>query len=137
MWNSNKSIGQLLHERVSTYIEELRNTPDPWTKEDQEGIHDSDACPLCPQCLTPVSVDQHFCPECNASVGDFNNLMPFERIFAQGEVLRNGVAREAHLTPFRIISFGLIGLLLLGPFVPIYWFRLYRNWSDQRSHTIQ
>jgi hypothetical protein len=133
MYDRNKSLGQLLQERVSRHIQDLRNEPDPWSAEDEEALQDPEACPVCPHCLLPVSPTDHFCPECNASVGDYNNLMPFERIFAQGEVLRNGVDKQAHLTPYRLTAFGLIGLILLGPFAPLYWFGLYRNWNHHKQ----
>lgn len=134
MRKEQKPLGRILKERVSAYITDLRNTPDPWSQEDEDAIQDPEARQVCSHCLRQLEPGDHFCPDCNASVGDYNNLMPFERIFAQGEVLRNGVGPQAHLTPFRLLSFGTIGLLLLGPFAPLYWFRLYRRCKQERSH---
>src|SRR5688500_13857475 len=78
--------------RVWQWFRGGARTPDPWSDGINAELETSDAPPLCHRCLTPHSAVTHFCPECGASVGDCNNLMPFERLFSEGEVFRNGTS---------------------------------------------
>jgi len=106
-------------------------SPNPWGPEVERILQDPNLEPLCHRCFTPHSHQARFCPVCDASVGEYNNYMPYVNIFPQAEVLRSGV--HDHVRPsFLIIA----GYLLLSVtcyiiFAPIYWFFLFRNLKRQ------
>lgn len=128
-------LGTSLLRKIKEYVDSLKNRPDPWEAEDAAAVQTEEATPICPHCILPVNPEDHFCPRCNKAVGDYNNVMPFERLYSYGEVMRNGVEEEAHLTPYRTTAFAMISLVAMGPFAPLYWIRLYRNRKRGRSET--
>jgi hypothetical protein len=109
-------------------------TPDPWNSDVERSIHEDDATDLCHRCFTPQESTAWFCPHCNASVGPYNNYMPFLKEFAIGEVLRSGSFGPTAPRLSVIIGAGVLSALLFGPFCVIYWHRLL-NRRDQAAGT--
>jgi hypothetical protein len=113
--------------------------PDPWGETVAVQLHAPDSAPVCHRCLAEQSDCAHFCPKCGAAVGDYNNLLPFEQLFSEGEVLRNGTTLKLRrsflvVTGYLIMPIISVGVLLLPPpfvfialFVPVYWFYFFRN----------
>ena len=108
-------------------------TPDPWGPEVEQIIQDPDLEPLCHRCFTPHSHQAWFCPVCGASVGAFNNYMPYLDVFPQGEVLRSGVCDNVRRSFLTVAGYLLLSLVCYLIFAPIYWFFLFRNF---RRHTL-
>ena len=102
--------------------------PDPWPEEVQLAIMAPDAIEVCHHCFTPLGQQGWFCPQCGASVGQYNNWMSYVYIFSQGEVLRSGVGPEARFTWLTVPGYIVLGLLAFGVFSPVYFFRLFMNW---------
>src|SRR5512138_2850328 len=67
---------------------------DPWDELVAIQIASPESTPVCHRCFAECEESLHFCPRCGAAVGDFNNLLPYERLFSIGEVLRNGTSRQ-------------------------------------------
>ncbi len=122
-----KSLREVIAGRAIRWWESL-NTPDPWPEDMDVAVREDDALPVCHHCATPFEDQGWFCPSCGAAVGPYNNVMPYIRIFSQGEALRSGVGPEAHFTPYRAVAYMAIGLAEFGLFAPVYYFRLYRNY---------
>jgi hypothetical protein len=102
-------------------------SPDPWDETISAQIESPGVTALCHRCVTPHADSEHFCPNCGVAVGDYNNVLPFEQLFSEGEVLRNGTTQ-----PFRPTFLILAGYLLMSTtaymvFAPVYWFFLFRN----------
>lgn len=107
--------------------------PDPWTAEADEAVRSDEALPLCPRCLTPQEGTDWFCPKCGASVGPYNNLMPYVNTFSLGEVARAGVGNEVRRTWFTVVGYFLFAIganLVLSPF---YLIRLILRWKKTAS----
>ena len=131
--------------RLLAWIRDLPKTADPWDAETEKRLHEPDAVEICPHCLTAQEPDGWFCPKCNRATGPYNNLMPFINVFSEGEVLRNGASGKLRPTPLIVIGYILISFSLVfsfsghaffiglvpAIFVPIYWFRLLKNFARQ------
>ena len=102
-------------------------TPDPWGPEVEQIIQDPDLEPLCHRCFTPHPHQAWFCPVCGASIGDYNNYMPYLDVFPQGEVLRSGVCDNVRRSFLTVAGYLLLSLVCYLIFAPIYWFFLFRN----------
>lgn len=105
---------------------------DPWPPEVDEAISRDDAQPLCPACLEPQVGRVNFCVRCGTAVGEFVNLMPFERIFSEGHVLRLGTSGEFQRNWKTIGGYVVVALATYGFLAPIYWVQLIRNLCRQR-----
>jgi hypothetical protein len=77
--------------------------------------------------LTPQSHNGWFCPECGATVGPYCNYMPYVYVFAQGEVLRAGVADRVRHSVVVIAGFVLLSLGMYSVVAPVYWYFLAKN----------
>jgi heme/copper-type cytochrome/quinol oxidase subunit 2 len=90
--------------------------PDPWDKEDFED--DSQALPVCTNCLTPVeSPFRHYCKNCGNAVGKFTPYIPFVNIPFNYSIFSTiwRKANEKQTLLFWRILFYLIVLFLLVP----------------------
>jgi hypothetical protein len=110
-------------------------TPDPWGPALTEAVDLAESEPVCHRCLTEHSNLAHFCPNCGAAVGDYNNVMPFEHVFSEGEVFRNGTTLKTPPTFLRVTGYFVLSLGSYFVFAPIYWFFLLKNFS--RSAALQ
>jgi len=111
--------------------------PDPWGAEVEQIIQDPETPSLCHRCLTLQKADACFCPACGTSVGPYNNYLPFESIFSQGEMLRAGVADR--MRPSFLIVAGCVfcSLSLYIFFAPVYWYFLFRNLKNHGAEISQ
>jgi hypothetical protein len=100
---------------------------DPWGEAVATQIEAPDSAPVCHRCFIEHSDYAHFCPQCGAAVGDFNNLMPYEYVFSEGEVLRNGTALNTRRSIPVIVGYLLLSLAAYAIFAPVYWYFLLRN----------
>ncbi len=103
--------------------------PDPWGEEIAAQLRDPDSAPVCHRCLQEQSDTAHFCPQCGAAVGDYNNLLPFERIFSVGEVLRNGLNFKVRRSPLVILGYLILPFFIFSLAAPFYWYQFLRNLS--------
>jgi hypothetical protein len=101
--------------------------PDPWSSEVAEEMECESARPLCAHCLSSYGKLQHFCSECGAPVGDYNNLMPYVNLFSIGHVLRIGTSGTFKRSPFLIACFFAFSIVEYTLFAPVYWYRLIKN----------
>jgi hypothetical protein len=101
--------------------------PDPWGKDVDDAVHQSNAAPLCYRCLSPHDEDCCFCPECGSATGLYNNLNPYLYIFSLGEMLRLGVSGPIKRNVTTILGYLLLSLSEYLIFAPLYWFFLFRN----------
>jgi hypothetical protein len=60
-------------------------------------------------------------------VGEYNNYLPFEYLFSEGEVLRNGTFLKLPRSFLVIGGYLLFSIAVYVIFAPIYWFFLFRN----------
>jgi hypothetical protein len=102
-------------------------SPDPWDETVTAQIESPDSDRLCHRCVTPHSDHEHYCPNCGAAVGDYNNLLPFEQLFSEGEVFRNGTTQRFKLTGPIMCGYLLASLAAYAIVAPIYWFFLLRS----------
>jgi len=141
-------IGVVLTVRFWHWIFSGQVTPDPWGDQISTALKDPESLPVYHRCLTEHSDLAHFCHHCGAGVGEFNNVLPFEQIFSEGELLRNGTTLRMRpsflvVAGYAVVTFSLPmvgvfvlptpipGLLLIGILVYwlIYWSKLLRNWT--------
>jgi len=101
--------------------------PDPWDETISAQMESIGAAPLCHRCLTPHLHHEHFCPTCGSAVGDYNNMLPFEQLFSEGEVFRNGTTRPVRPTFLVVTGYLLVSAAAYMAFAPVYWFFLLRN----------
>ena len=109
-----------------------QKTPDPWDQNIAQAVEDPDSLPVCHRCVTEHSALAHFCPQCGAAVGEFNNVLPFEQLFSEGEVLRNGTNVRMQPTFLRVVGYFLLSIVAYAPIfflMPVYWFFPIRNFS--------
>ena len=130
-WTS-KSLGRIVVDAVRRWWREL-DTPDPWPSDIDAAVRAPNAIPVCHHCTTPCELPVWFCPACGAAIGQYNNVLPFIRIFSIGEALRSGVGPEAHFTPFRALAYVSLGLMQYGLFAPLYLIRLFLNYRRLRK----
>jgi hypothetical protein len=112
--------------------------PDPWTGEEDEAAQSDDALPLCPRCLKPQEGTDWFCPKCGASVGPYNNLMPFVNTFSIGEVARAGVSDEVRRSSrFTRVGYVLFAVAAYTVMFPVYLFRLVFRWRRTEEGVVE
>lgn len=107
--------------------------PDPWDAEIAEKLKQPDCVPVCHHCFTPQEHDKWFCPECGASVGPYNNYLPYIHIFSEGEVLRNGVRSHVARNPLTVVGYLCFSTLEYLIFAPLYWYLLFRNLRREQT----
>lgn len=101
--------------------------PNPWDAEIEEAIQSPEASPLCHRCFTPFNDQDWFCPHCGASVGPYNNFMPFVYVFSEGEVLRSGTDGHVRFTRPIIVGYTLMACGTYSVLAPLYWYFLWKN----------
>jgi hypothetical protein len=100
---------------------------DPWDEQINASIDSPESEPTCHRCFHEHSELVHFCPHCGAAVGVCNNLLPFEYLFSEGEVLRNGTTLKTRRSVPVLGGYLLFSLAVYSIFAPVYWFFLFRN----------
>lgn len=100
---------------------------DPWGDEISARVDDPESLPVCHRCLTEHPGSMHFCPQCGAAVGDYNNVLPFDQIYSEGEVFRNGTNMKMRPGALIIAGYILLSLSAYAIFAPVYWLVLLRN----------
>ncbi len=121
--------------RIIRWFRDAKLTPDPWGPEVEREVQDAEARELCHRCLTPQPERGWFCEHCGASIGPYNNYMPYVDVFAQGEVLRAGT--RDHLRPsfFIILGYVIVSLAMYSIFAPIYLFFVIRHLHGQNEQS--
>jgi hypothetical protein len=139
------------------WIMQAKPKPDPWGPDVETAIQGPDAMPVCHHCFAPQEAPNWFCPECDAAIGPFNNLMPYLQIYSAGEVLRTGTTGHwrpgpplqlgaarvlrtgttGHWRPSVLVVLGylLVSLGVASVFAPVYWYFLLQNVQRQRAWT--
>ena len=105
-------------------------TPDPWDDAVAASLEDEKALPVCHRCFTEHAVTTCFCERCGAAVGEYNNYLPFEYLFSEGEVLRNGTTLRMRPSFIVVAGYFLLSIAAYMPFIfvlPVYWILLIRN----------
>lgn len=120
-------IAGLVAWRIVVWIRNAPLRPDPWDAAIEQGVHDHGAVLVCHRCFTPVSPAGWFCEHCGSAVGPYNNVMPYVRVFSEGEVFRNGVTDRLHVSSLIVIGYVLYSLISYIVFAPVYWFFLFKN----------
>jgi len=128
--------------RIIMWLFEGSRQPDPWDASVTAIVEAPDATRLCHRCLTPHDQTVHFCSECGAAVGDYNNLLPWVNVFSEGEVFRNGANLPVRRSPlviggylfsslaaYNIFGSGVVFVML----VFIFWFRFFQNLATQKT----
>lgn len=129
----------LLLTRIFIWFRSGPRKPDPWDDSVNSTLENDETPRACIRCLTPQEDLATFCPHCGSAVGDYNNLMPWEMVFSEGEVFRNGLTlRVRQSVPLiagyiiaSTVAFGMMSPLMF--FLPVYWFFFYRNISTRRA----
>jgi hypothetical protein len=101
--------------------------PDPWGEQVSRELDSPNAAPVCHRCLTEQTEQAHFCPKCGTAVGAFNNWLPLEQLYSEGEVFRNGTNMNLPRRPLVVVGYLLISLAAYSIFAPAYWYFLFRN----------
>ena len=102
-------------------------SPDPWDESIGTAVRDGDAKSVCHRCFAEQAETTCFCLQCGAAVGEYNNYLPFEYLFSEGEALRNGT-RLKHRKSFLVVGgYLLFSTAVYTVFAPVYWFFLFRN----------
>jgi hypothetical protein len=117
----------LLMRRFFLWVKEGPVTPDPWAKEDDDAVKQTDAVPLCPRCLSPQEEDCRFCAACGSATGLYNNWSPYLYIFSMGEVLRLGTGGSIQTNLVTVLGYLLLSVAQYTVFAPVYWFLFFRN----------
>jgi hypothetical protein len=102
-------------------------TADPWSEQIAVQLNEPDSAPVCHRCFMEQSDCAHFCPQCGAAVGHYNNLLPFEQIFSEGEVLRYGTNLNASRRPLVVVGYVLLSFATYSIFAPVYLFFFFRK----------
>lgn len=119
--------------RLIKSVADTPRTPDPRGEEIEKLVQDSETPEVCPHCSTPQCSTAWFCPHCGRAVGPYNNLMPYIRVFSEGEVLRNGVLDRMKKNPLTILGYVLFSPAEYAFFAPVFWIFLVRNLSGKRE----
>jgi hypothetical protein len=127
------TITAMVGQRLIAWIANCPCTPDPWGTEVENEINRPDATEVCHHCSAPQSPTAWFCPHCGNAVGPYNNLMPYVRIFSEGEVLRNGVNNKLRRNSLIVFGYFLVSLGCYFLIAPVYWFFLVRNLKNPRE----
>ena len=117
------AIGGLLLVGFWRLIGWVRNAPirpDPWDAEIEQKLQQPETPETCHHCSTPQAPGAWFCNQCGASVGPYNNLMPYVQVFAEGEVYRNGMTARFRNRRLIALGFFLMTLAINPFFAPIY-----------------
>ena len=104
--------------------------PDPWDAKIAAGPEDDLSVPVCHHCFTPLEPRGWYCPQCNSSVGPYNNCLPFPRAFALGEVFRNGVHEHIGGGAIVVLGYLLSSAVQYSIFAPVYWYFLFKNLAN-------
>jgi hypothetical protein len=112
---------------VSWLIAPRKLSPDPWGPEATEALRNPDIAEVCHRCFTPCPSIGWFCPTCGASVGPYNNYMPYIHVFSEGEVLRAGVTAHIRRSALTIGGYLLCSITSYLLLAPLYWYFLFRN----------
>ena len=100
--------------------------PDPWEVAPvEQSPADETESPICLHCLTPHADTAHFCPRCGYAVGAYNNYLPFECLFSEGEALRSGTSGAVRMTPLTTTGYVLLSLATFYFLAPIYWVAMF------------
>jgi hypothetical protein len=129
--------------RTILWLAEGPRQPDPWDETVTALINEPEATRLCHRCMTPHDQAVHFCSECGAAVGDYNNLLPWVNTFSEGEVFRNGAVLPVRRSPlviggYLVSSFAAYAMfggtfsILFAVLVLLYWFRFFKNLAAQK-----
>lgn len=113
--------------RIVVWIRNAPLHPDPWDAAIEQDMQDPGAVHVCHRCFSPVSAAGWFCERCGSAVGPYNNLMPYVRIFSEGEVFRNGVTDRLRASPLIVAGYFLYSLTSYVVFAPVYWFFLFKK----------
>jgi hypothetical protein len=119
--------------RLISWVRNAPIRPDPWDAETEQKLQQRETPEICHHGSTPQAPGAWFCSQCGASVGPYNNLMPYVQAFAEGEVYRNGMSsrfRNPRLIP---IGFFLMTLAINPLFAPIYLFLLLPQLKRSRG----
>jgi hypothetical protein len=98
--------------RFILWVQSATPAPDPWGPELEEALQNDELSPACPHCSAPHAETDWFCPECGASVGFYNNVMPYLYLFSLGEVLRTGTSGRFPVTWVTVTGYLLLPLAL-------------------------
>lgn len=104
---------------------------DPWSEEVEKGLESDEAQPLCHRCLHPHSPEADFCPNCDATVGQYTNWLPYPYIFSLGDTLRLGTAGAFHRTFITELGLVILSLAEYTIFAPLYWIFLFQRHPPQ------
>ena len=132
-WQSN-NLGTVLVNGIRRWWKSL-DRPDPWPAELDAAVRAPDAIPVCHHCTTPCSLPVWFCPACGASVGPYNNILPFVRIFSSGEVLRSGLQPTARFTLLTVPGYIFLAMHLVIFLAPFYYLRLVANYLKIKRYS--
>lgn len=113
--------------RLIVWVRTAPVTPDPWDVATEQKLSEPEAVEICHRCFTEQPDNAWFCKCCGASVGPYNNMMPYVSIFSQSEVLRNGVTDNLRPSPLIIIGYLLFSLSFCAILAPICWFLFFKN----------
>ena len=125
--------------------------PDPWDSEIENSVQQSDAVEVCHRCFTLQPDNAWFCEHCGSAVGPYNNLMPYVKVFSEGEVYRNSMSDKHRSNALVAIGYALIfiptyvGLMVVMSFgikimatvyCGFFWFLLFKNFKRQHAEKI-
>lgn len=129
MWHEwkSRSLGAVIASRLRAWRMAF-DTPNPWPDEVDRAVRSPEAVPVCHRCITPCDRPVWFCPSCGASIGPYNNILPFIRIYALGEVLRSGVGPSARFTRLTVPGYLFLGIQHVWFLAPFYYARLLMNY---------
>ena len=109
--------------------------PDPWEADVDAKLEEPETLPLCHRCLAPHAATDDFCPECGASVGDYNNFNPIYAAYWLGDLMRDGTFGRIKRTPSAIAGYILLplGAPIFGfIYAGIYWAFFLMNLMDDQ-----
>jgi hypothetical protein len=106
---------------------------DPWGEQISTDVESPEATPVCHRCLSEHDSLVHFCPRCGAAVGECNNVLPFEQLFSEGEVFRNGTSHHLPRRPLIVSGYVLLSLAAYSIFAPVYLYFFFRNLLQTRE----